>query len=97
MGGFLEKLSARSSLPEQLFQGTARLTLTGGEQVLIENRKCLLSFAPDAIEVGCGKLRLRIRGSGLPTGGIHSRRRCRHKRFLLWPRPNAPFNRVEGG
>ena len=70
MGGFLEKLSARSALPEQLFQGTARLTLTGGEQVLIENRKCLLSFAPDAVEVGCGKLRLRIRGSGLQICGM---------------------------
>ena len=72
MGGFLEKLSARSALPEALFQGTARLTLTGGEQVLIENRKCLLSFAPDAIEVGCGKLRLRIRGSGMQICGMDS-------------------------
>ena len=70
MGGFLEKLSARSALPEELFRGTARLTLTGGEQVLVENRKCLLSFAPDTVEVGCGKLRLRIRGSGLQICGM---------------------------
>ena len=70
MGGFLEKLSARASLPEALFKGTARLTLTGGEQVLIENRKCLLSFAPDAVEVGCGGLRLRILGSGLQLCGM---------------------------
>ena len=70
MGGFLEKLSARAALPEEICRGTARLTLTGGEQVLIENRKCLLSFAPDAVEVGCGKLRLRIRGSGLQICGM---------------------------
>ena len=66
----LEKLTGRLALPEELLPGTPRLTLTGGSQVRIENHRCLLSFAPDAIEVGCGKLRLRIRGDGLELRGL---------------------------
>lgn len=61
---------ARAALPEEVFRDTPRLTLTGGEQVRIENRKCLLSFTPEAVEVGCGKLRLRIRGSGMQICGM---------------------------
>ena len=72
MGGLLEKVSSRAALPAEVFKDTPRLTLTGGDQVRIENRKCLLSFAPDAVEVGCGKLRLRIRGSGLQLCGMDS-------------------------
>ena len=70
MSGMLEKLTGRLALPEELLPGTARLTLTGGSQVRIENHRCLLSFAPDAVEVGCGKLRLRIRGRGLELRGM---------------------------
>ena len=66
----MEQLAAKMALPEELLPGTARLTLTGGSQVRIENHRCLLSFAPDAVEVGCGKLRLRIRGSGLELRGM---------------------------
>jgi sporulation protein YqfC len=65
MGGVLEALAAKAALPAELGRGTARVTLTGGEEVRIENRTCLLSFAPDCVEIGCGKLRVRVRGSGL--------------------------------
>ena len=70
MGGIMEQAIGRLSLPEELLPGTARLTLTGGDQVRIENHRCLLSFAPDAVEVGCGKLRLRIRGRDLELRGM---------------------------
>lgn len=66
----MEKLADRMALPEELLPGTARLTLIGGSQVCIENHRCLLAFAPDSIEVGCGKLRLRIRGDGLELRGM---------------------------
>ena len=66
----MERLAGRLALPEELLPGTARLTLTGGNQVRIENYRCLLSFAPDAVEVGCGKLRLRIRGANLELRGM---------------------------
>ncbi len=70
MGGLMEKLAKRAALPEELSRDVPRLTLTGADQVRIENRKCLLSFAPDAVEVGCGRLRLRILGSGLQLCGM---------------------------
>ena len=70
MSAIVEKLAGSLALPEELLPGTARLTLTGGDQVRIENHRCLLSFAPDAVEVGCGKLRLRIRGDGLELRGM---------------------------
>ena len=70
MGGVWKALASRAALPEEVFKDGARLTLSGGEQVRIENRSCLLSFAPDAVEVGCGRLRLRILGSGLQLCGM---------------------------
>jgi len=70
LSGMMERLAGRLALPEELLPGTARLTLTGGDLVRIENHRCLLSFAPDAVEVGCGKLRLRIRGRDLELRGM---------------------------
>ena len=70
MRGIMDKLAGHLALPEELLPGTARLTLTGGNQVRIENHRCLLSFTPDEIEVGCGRLRLRIRGADLELRGM---------------------------
>ena len=70
VSGLLETLASRMALPEEVLPGTARLTLTGGDQVRIENQKCLLSFSPEMIEVGCGKLRLRVLGSGMELRGM---------------------------
>ena len=70
MSGILEGLAGRLGLPEELLPGPARLTLIGGSQVRVENHRCLLSFAPEAVEIGCGKQRLRIRGSGLELRGM---------------------------
>ena len=70
VSGLMESLASRMALPEELLPGTARLTLTGGDQVRIENQKCLLSFSPEMIEVGCGRLRLRVLGSGMELRGM---------------------------
>ena len=70
MSGLLETLASRMALPEELLPGTARLTLTGGDQVRIENQKCLLSFSPEMIEVGCGALRMRALGRGMELRGM---------------------------
>ena len=70
MSGLLETLASRMALPEELLPGTARLTLTGGDQVRIENQKCLLSFSPEMIEVGCGALRMRVLGRGMELRGM---------------------------
>ena len=60
-----EKLAGRLDLPGELFEDVPRLTLTGGGQVLVENRRELLSYSDETVEIGCGRLRLRIRGERL--------------------------------
>ena len=65
MGRFAERLTERFGLPAELLDGAARLTLTAGRTVRIENHQCLLAFSSETLEVGCGKQRLRLRGEGL--------------------------------
>ena len=61
----METVTERLGLPEELLDGASRLTLIGGNQVRIENYQCLLSYTAETLEVGSGRLRLRIRGEGL--------------------------------
>lgn len=63
--GLMETAAKRFRLPEELLDGTARLTLSGGSSVRIENHKCLLSYSPEMLEVACGRQRIRVRGEGL--------------------------------
>ena len=70
MNALMEKLSKHFSLPEELGKDTPRLTLAGAAQVRIENPKCLLSYAPELIELGCGKLRYRLRGEAMLLRGM---------------------------
>ena len=65
MSDWKEKLTARMELPGELLDEIPRLTLTGGTRVLVENQTELLSYSDEMIELGCGRLRLRIRGEGL--------------------------------
>ena len=65
MAKFLEALSARLDLPAEAVAGAARITLSGRQQVLIEQHKGLLSYSGSEVEVNCGALRCRVRGEGL--------------------------------
>ena len=57
-------LADRLTLPREAL-GAARLTVTGGRQVLLENHRGLLSYAPELIHVSLGQGSLRFLGSGL--------------------------------
>ena len=70
MFGWMKAAASRFSLPEELLPGVPRLTLTGRDSLRIENQKCLLSYTPEEVEVGCGRLRLRVRGRELLLGGM---------------------------
>lgn len=65
VGRWTETLVRRLDLPEELLPGAARLTLTGGRTLRIENHRCLLSFSDELLEAGCGRQRLRICGRDL--------------------------------
>ena len=65
MSGKLGKLADRLSLPEDVLPGVPRVTLTGAQQVLVENPGELLNYSDHTVELGCGRYRLRISGDHL--------------------------------
>ena len=65
MGGVMDRMAEKLAHPALLPEGAARLTLTAGRQVRIENYRCLLSFSEETLEIGCGKQTLRVHGQGL--------------------------------
>ena len=65
MARLTETLTGRLNLPKEVLEDVPRLTLTGSGQVLVENHKGLLSYSEELIEIGCGRLHLRVRGSDL--------------------------------
>ena len=60
-----ERVTEALALPAELPEDAARLTLTAGRELRIENYRCLLSFSPEMLELGCGRQTLRVRGEGL--------------------------------
>ena len=65
MAKLLERLAARLDLPAEAIAGAPKITLTGTEQVLVENHRGILSYSDSAVEVGARNARVRIRGDGL--------------------------------
>ena len=65
MARILEKLARRTDLPADIVAGTPKVTLTGAEQVLVENHRGILAYTDGLVEVtGRGGL-IRIRGEKL--------------------------------
>ena len=65
MGALAQWMAERMALPKAALGAVPQVTLTGAEQVLIENHQGILSYSEDAVEVGCGRLRLRVTGTAL--------------------------------
>ncbi len=61
----METLTEKLDLPAELSPCAARLTLSGGRTLRIENHRCLLSFSAEMLEAGCGKQCLRVWGRDL--------------------------------
>ena len=58
-------LAERLTLPEELFPGGGRLTLSGGRQALIEGQRGILEYTPERIVVSFGREKLSLSGDGL--------------------------------
>ena len=58
-------LCERLALPEELFPGTGRLTLSGGRQALVEGQRGILEYTQERIVVSFGREKLSLSGSGL--------------------------------
>lgn len=59
------EIAERFDLPADAVAGMPKLTITGKARVVIENHKGLLEYGAERIEIGGGRLRIRIGGTGL--------------------------------
>ncbi len=64
-GGLLQKAAVRLDIPEDALSRVPRVTVTGGSEVCVENHRGLLGYSGEQIEVGGGRMRVRILGSGM--------------------------------
>lgn len=65
MARFLEKLARRTDLPADIVAGAPKVTLTGMEQVLVENHRGILAYTDGLVEVTGRSGHIRIRGEKL--------------------------------
>ena len=61
----LMELSERLELPQEALAGAAKLTVTAGKRVLIENHQGLLEYGEEQIVVSTGTQTLSILGARL--------------------------------
>lgn len=60
-----QNLAERLALPEEALLGTAKLTVTGGRRLLVENHRGIMDYSQERIVVSLGRGRLNISGTGL--------------------------------
>lgn len=65
------ELAERLELPSEAL-GAARLTLTAGSRLLVENHAGVQEYSPEQILVSCGRGRIIISGSGLSIQGMNA-------------------------
>lgn len=65
MAHILETLARRTDLPADIVAGAPKVTLTGAEQVLVENHRGILAYTDGLVEVNGKGGRIRIRGEKL--------------------------------
>ena len=58
-------LAERLTLPEELFPGGGRQTLSGGRQALIEGQRGILEYSGERIVISFGREKLSLMGDGL--------------------------------
>ena len=65
-------LCERLKLPEELFPGGGRLTLSGGRQALVEGQRGILEYTPGRIVVSFGREKLSLSGDGLKLQAMNA-------------------------
>lgn len=59
-----ERLCTELALPEDALLREARISMTGGKRMLIENHRGLMSYSDTSVEVLTGEGKLSVLGSG---------------------------------
>jgi len=68
--GLALEAAERFDLPPETFAGAPRLTLSGSRRALVENHRGLLEYGRERIEIGGGRMRLRLLGDGLELAAM---------------------------
>jgi len=63
--GLLIRAAEMFDLPGEVVAGLARIEITGGREVLIENHSGILEYGPDEIDINSNGVIIRILGQGL--------------------------------
>ncbi|MBQ6927699.1 MAG: YabP/YqfC family sporulation protein [Oscillospiraceae bacterium] len=66
------ELCERLMLPQELFPGVGRLTLSGGRQALIEGQRGILEYTSERIVVSFGREKLSLGGEGLKLQAMNA-------------------------
>ena len=67
------ELAERLALPEDALLGTAKLTVTGGRRLLVENHRGVMDYGRDRIVVSLGRGKLNISGAELVIAAMNRR------------------------
>ena len=65
MSKFLEDIAEGLDLPADAVAGAPKITIVGGTRVLVENHRGILSYNDECVELGGGKVHIRVRGTEL--------------------------------
>lgn len=68
--GVAMSVAERFDLPYEALARVPRLTVTGGNQAIIENHHGLVEYSGELIEIDGGKMKLSIRGYGLEISSM---------------------------
>jgi len=63
--GILTRAADTFDLPAEVLQGLPRLTITGGQRIIVENHQGLMDYTPQCIVVAGGKVTLKLLGNAL--------------------------------
>lgn len=73
MSKILEDIADGLDLPADAIAKTPKITIVGGVRVLVENHRGILAYSDECVELGGGKVHIRVRGSDLILRAMDSR------------------------
>ena len=68
----LDRAADRFDLPGEVLANLPRITVTGGQRVVVENHKGLMDYGPNAILIAGGKVTLKLLGDNLELRAMNA-------------------------
>ena len=61
----MDRVRDTFDLPGEVIQNLPRITMTGGNRVMVENHQGLLDYGETAIVIAGGRVKVKVQGDGL--------------------------------